>query len=45
MPRSSIHKLRVGQEPAVLALGVGGGCLDCSVFYSFSISGDPAGCN
>ena len=24
VPRSSIHRLRVGQEPAVLALGVGG---------------------
>ena len=28
VPRSSIHKLRVGQEPALLALCTGGGCLD-----------------
>ena len=28
VPRSSNHKLRVGQEPAMLALCTGGGCLD-----------------
>ena len=28
VPKSSIHKLRVGHGLAVLAVGVGGGCLD-----------------
>ena len=39
VPRSSIHKLRVGQEPAVLALGVGWGCLDNVIVSVLSTSG------
>ena len=36
VPRSFIHRLRVGQGPAVLAVGVGVSCLDYFIFSVLS---------
>ena len=40
VPRSYIHRFKVGQEPAVLALDMGGGCLDNLIVSIFSTSRD-----
>ena len=38
MPRSSVHLVRVGQGPAVLAVDVGGCCLhNFSLLYRFDV--------
>ena len=39
VPRSSVHWVRVGQGPAVLAVDVGGGCLhNFDLLYRFDVS-------